>query len=103
MNTLRRWIVALSLCWLAGCGSGRPNIESPENVPPSPNSAQVSLTGLLTKSRADLAKEHAEWADQLRVRGQAHREGSLAFALLPQLRLPLALPIWAEAHYSTQA
>jgi hypothetical protein len=102
MLPLRRAALVLALGWLAGCGSGPTHIESPDDAPP-PKSAQVSLSELLNQSRADLAKEFAEWADQLRVREKAHREGSLAFTLLPQLRLPLALPVWAEANYSAAA
>src|SRR6516225_1456176 len=105
MNTvrLRLAVLAVALGWLTGCGSHPKPIETPEDMPPSPNSAQVSLSDLLTKSRAALAKQHEEWVGQVGVREKAHREGSLQFALLPQLRLPLALPIWAEANYFAQA
>jgi hypothetical protein len=102
-HSIRRAVLALALGWLSGCGSSSTIVESPDDAPPPPMSAQVSLSELLSKSRADLAREQSEWEDQAGAREKAHREGSLAFALLPQLRLPLALPIWGEAHYSAAA
>jgi hypothetical protein len=40
---------------------------------------------------------------QVEIREKQHRDGSLAFGLLPRLRLPLIMPVWAEAKYSAKA
>jgi hypothetical protein len=61
------------------------------------------LAELLAVPRAELAKQYDELVAQVQIREKAHRDGTLAFGLLPRLRLPLILPIWGEASYSAKA
>jgi hypothetical protein len=98
-------LVALSLLLstgVIGCGTGPTAIESDSPVAVTSDFPQVALAELLSKPRAELAKECEEMAAQVEIREKQHRDGSLAFGLLPRLRLPLILPIWAEATYSAK-
>jgi hypothetical protein len=90
---------------MAGCGSGPAAVKAPgqkSGLPPI-GSSHASLSELLTKPRAELAKEFDELMAQVQIREKAHRDGTLAFGLLPRLRLPLVLPVWAEASYSAKS
>src|SRR5262245_21762877 len=104
-----RWAsfaLALAACAsIVGCGSGRPAVQSPKSEPGLHANAMphVALSELLAKPRAELAKQFDELAAQVQVREKAHRDGTLAFGLLPRLRVPLILPIWSEASYSARA
>jgi hypothetical protein len=98
-----------SLCAVDfGCGTGTPTrtekprkSSSAEALPPT--APHASLAELLAKPRAELATLYEETAAQVQIREKAHREGTLAFGLLPRLRLPLIVPIWAEASYSAKS
>jgi len=99
-------LLALSLSLatgLTGCGTGPNNVDPSVPGAPNPAVSQVSLSELLAKPRAELAKQGEEMMAQVEIREKQHRDGSLAFGLLPRLRLPLILPIWAEATYSAKA
>src|SRR5437879_1961225 len=108
MNRSRsRWgvfVVALAVsAWSAGCGS-QPAVEATQEKPlPSLATPNFALSELLSQARAELAKHFEELAAQVQIQEKAHRDGTLAFGLLPRLRLPLILPIWAEASYSAKA
>lgn len=98
--------LSLVLCaGSAGCGSGPVAVDAPETKPaalPAVTTPQATLSELLAQPRAELAKQFEEVTAQVQVREKAHRDGTLAFGLLPRLRVPLILPIWGEASYSTK-
>jgi hypothetical protein len=98
-------LLALSLllaAGLTGCGAGPNDVARSVSGGPNPAAPQGSLSELLAKPRAELAKQGEEMMAQVEIREKQHRDGSLAFGLLPRLRLPLILPIWAEATYSAK-
>jgi hypothetical protein len=84
-------------------------METPTRTEPSraaavpPIAPHAAPAELLAKPRAELASLYEETAAQVQIREKAHREGTLAFGLLPRLRLPLIVPIWAEASYSAKS
>lgn len=99
-------LFALSLllaAGLTGCGAGPSDVAPTVPGAPNPATPQVPLSELLAKPRAELAKQCEEMVAQVEIREKQHRDGSLAFGLLPRLRLPLILPIWAETTYSAKA
>jgi hypothetical protein len=96
--------LVVCLCAVAlGCGGRTPaRTERPQSSLPSVAPA-ISLADLLAKPRVELASLFDETWAQVQIREKAHRDGSLAFALLPQMRVPLIVPVWAEATYSAKA
>jgi hypothetical protein len=98
------WCLAfLTLAGLtAGCGSApEVPVEEPQEKPfRLDDPIEMSLTDLLVKPRAELAALADEWAAKNQVQEQARREARLQFLLLPQLRLPSAVPVWREARFS---
>src|SRR5262245_23932635 len=90
---------------LAGCGSTpTPVAEQPTDAPrPLGAVADVSLADLLGKPRAELAELADECLGRVRVQEKARRDGTLSFALTPQARLPLVIPVWQEAKFSQKA
>jgi hypothetical protein len=98
-----------TLCAAAvGCGPPAPaRTESPKAstaaAPPPPAAPSIALADLLKKSRAELANLFDETAAQVQIREKGHRDGSITFGLLPRVRLPLIVPVWTEASYSTNA
>src|SRR5262249_51172221 len=95
---------------LVGCGS---SAEGPEE--PSPEGTvkpilvrlddpvDVSLSALLTKSRAELATLADDALGRIAFKEKEHRDGQLPFQLLPQARVPRVVPVWRQAKYSTKA
>lgn len=101
-------LIALCLvpACLAGCGG-----ESAPNVPTiAPASTQVALEPaphitletMLSKPRAELASEAAELEKKIHRQNELRLAGQLKFALLPATRVPLAPPVWHEAHYAAE-
>jgi hypothetical protein len=111
----------------SGCGSGgqdpnaerKPDDGSPaeSNVLPWPEGTtttggveviklegpiEVSLAGLLIKPRAELAALADETVLRIKYFEDLHKQGRLPFFLLPQVRLPLAVPVFRQATYSAQ-
>jgi hypothetical protein len=86
----------------AGCGSSAVPEEASAKPLPSRlgESVELSLTELLKKPRAELAAMADELATKIQIQEKGRREGTLSFALIPTLRLPLAVPVLREAHYS---
>jgi hypothetical protein len=90
---------------LAGCGSS----AVPEEAKDKPlasrlgDSIDLSLAELLTKPRAELAAMADEFAAKIQIQEKGRREGQLPFTLIPTLRLPLAVPVLRQAHYSATA
>ena len=99
-----RWGAVVPLVLLVGCGTPPVPVAGPpveENRPVLLEAtSEASLAELLTKPRAELAALCDEWTARVRLQEKAHREGSAPFALLPDARLPLVLPIWREARFA---
>src|SRR5947207_14238111 len=97
-----------ALAWallLLGCGSSPAPVEEAAYQPPPSrlgDTIDTSLEELLTKPRAELATLVDEWITKIQVQQQGHLEGKLPFRLLPELRLPLAVPVWRTAQFSAK-
>src|SRR5205809_7183669 len=117
------WVAVAALgVLLSGCGSTPdPNAEKkPEdganpdgtNVIPWPEgqtttggtvvyklegATNISLAHLLTRPRAELAAQADECATGIAYLEQLHQQGRLPFLLLPDARLPLAVPVLRQA------
>src|SRR5437588_10062290 len=112
------WVVAALSILLSGCGSTTPEPSAerkpedgsnPEaNVIPWPEgqtttggtvvyklegATSISLAHLLTRPRAELAAQAEECASGITYLEQLHQQGRLPFLLLPDARLPLAVPV----------
>src|SRR5579883_2658628 len=89
---------------LSGCGgcSGPPPEEKVEQPAPTGigEQTEIVLADLLTKPRKDLAEQADEVATRVQLQEKARREGKLQFPLLPDLRLPLAVPVFREAKFN---
>lgn len=108
MSKRRAWRVALTMALaLSGCGGGTPEEAPPVDAAPPParlgDHTDVSLADLLHKPRAELATMADDLLSKTRVREKAHRQTQEVYLLLPELRLPLAVPVLREARFSTQA
>jgi hypothetical protein len=104
------WLTAaLSLALLGGCGS--PVAPEPAPPPPKPQAEaklkvfcldeplELSLADLLGKPRQELAGLAAELLELARAEQKSFRQGRQAHGLLPDLRLPLAVPVFREAAF----
>jgi hypothetical protein len=94
----------------SGCGGGTPDDQPPTpDAPPPPEPARLgdhidlSLADLLARPRAELAVLADDLLTKARVRERAHRQTREVYLLLPDLHLPLAVPVLREAKFSTQA
>jgi hypothetical protein len=98
---------------LPGCGSsdgvpeGQPEVQAEEPVEdPGINpddSANLNLANLLDRPRAELAALCDAWTGKVHRQQTLYEAGHAEFALLPETRLPLALPVWRQARLSAQA
>jgi hypothetical protein len=114
----RVWVrvVALALaagtCALAlaasGCGGGGAPDEPPpqepvEEAPRLGDHIDTSLAELLANPRAQLAEMADDLLAKARLREKAHRETNEVLLLLPDLHLPLVVPVLREAKFSAKA
>jgi hypothetical protein len=101
-HTFSLVVLALALP-LAGCSSSSLPVEEekPYTVRLG-DSIDVSLADLLTKPRSHLAELADECAARIQIQDKIHREGRLLFHLIPELRLPLAVPVLRQARYSAK-
>jgi hypothetical protein len=88
---------------LFGCESSRPPTPVDGKVDILQPAASISLPDLLSKTRADLAERAQDLTAKIGVQERSRREGKIPWLLLPKLRLPLAVPVWREAAYSSAA
>src|SRR5262249_35844561 len=100
-----RWLVLLVGCALAGCNSSTTQTTPDETPKPGTlsDSSDVSLSELLGKSRPELAGMVDEWATKVQLQEKAQREKQKTIALLPDLRIPHALPVFREARFIPSA
>src|SRR5207249_2477260 len=54
----------------------------------------------LSKPRSELAQEAEELAETIQLQEKNHRENNKPYALLPDLSLSLAVPVFRQAKYS---
>jgi hypothetical protein len=95
--------LVVAVC-LSSCGSAPPDDPDPGEVPSRLGDAiDLSLADLLTKPRAELAEMADDVLNKVRLQHKAHRDSNEVFLLLPQLRVPLAVPVLREAHHSASA
>jgi hypothetical protein len=100
------WLVVTAALALSGCGGGTPEEPPPGDAAPPArlgDHIDVSLADLLHKPRAELATMADDLLSKVRVREKAHRQTQEVYLLLPELHLPLAVPVLREAHFSAQA
>jgi hypothetical protein len=111
MPKQRVGVLVLMLALAAsGCGGGAPE-DQPPPAPDQPveeparlgDHIDTSLAELLRKPRAELAVMADDLLVKTRVREKAHRQTHEVYLLLPELHLPLAVPVLREASYSETA
>jgi hypothetical protein len=100
-------VLALMLAWgLGGCSVTTPIDESPdtgavEEPQRLGDHVGLSLADLLAKPRQELAELYDEWAAKIRVQEKSRRDTTVSFLLLPELHVPLAVPVLREAKFSS--
>jgi hypothetical protein len=97
-------VAGLGFC--LGCGGAAPEAEQGQKPPKASTfqidgPVEINLSELLSRPRKELAGQAAELAERIRLQQRNHREGELAYNLLPDFHLPLAVPIFRKASYST--
>jgi hypothetical protein len=101
------FILGATALLLSGCGTSEgPTEARPLNVvhPPPPAPApERSLVQLLRRPRPELAELCDRWTEKVQQQHITYRQGQVRFELLPDVRLPLALPVWQQAKYSAKA
>jgi hypothetical protein len=101
------------LAMTAGCGTPAVPTENSlparETPPPKPREKKVfrldapidiSLADWLAKPRSELAQLAEELADKIQLQEKNHRQNIKPYSLLPDLCLPLAVPVFRQAKYS---
>lgn len=114
MSAKMRWLCGLSLIVATlGCSRGLPpEIDPNAAVPVQPGlqagevdlstaSEAIDLAALLNAPRADLAQQCDEIEKTIRRQEQFHLEGKLTYTLLPELKLPLVVPVFRDAAYNS--
>src|SRR5262245_58100881 len=96
-------LVLMPVLAAAGCGGGGPDEPGAQGKHRPSKHADVPLADLLGKPRQELAGMGDDLAADIRTQEKARRDGHLDFRLLPELHLPLALPVLREAKYSAKA
>lgn len=98
-----RWIV-LVLLLAGGCNRPAPvAMKVEEETKPPESSHGPTLAELLGKPRKELATEAEELQKRIATQEQARHEGKRRHSLMPDLRLPLAIPVWREARFRSEA
>lgn len=94
--------VLLGMLVLPGCGSAPEEAAVSDEPPPTKLEVQseVNLAELLAKPRAELAALADDWRTKVGIQEQARRDGRLNQVLVPDLRLPLVLPVWRDVKFS---
>jgi hypothetical protein len=110
---------------VSGCGgSDQPAERKPEEGEPEPNilpwpegtkttggvqliklegASQFNVAELLTHPREELAAQADDCAARIDYFEQLHQQGRLPFMLLPEVRLPYAVPVFRQAKFSAKA
>src|SRR5947209_16895230 len=104
LNGFAVLVAATLLSGCGGCGGGSAEVPVEEKsdqptVTGVGGTAEISLEKLLATPRAELAAQADEVATRVQLQEKARREGK-QFPLLPDLRLPLAVPVFREAKFN---
>jgi hypothetical protein len=110
----RLWVLVTGLALaagalsLTGCGGGAvPDEPPPQDPVEEPqrlgDHIDTSLADLLDKPRAQLAEMADDLLAKARLWEKAHREDKEVLLLLPELHLPLVVPVLREAKFSAKA
>jgi hypothetical protein len=97
--------VLAALLVTAGCGSDAPPAGDSDTIAPARlgDKIDLNLEELLTRPRAELAEMADDLAGKVHFQQEALRTGKHGLALLPNLRLPLVVPVFRDAHYAAKA
>src|SRR5690349_16148107 len=93
-----RLVVPVLLLSLAGCGGGGTPDDTPAAAPEEEparlgEQIDISLADLLNKPRAELAEMADDLLTTARMKQKARRSSNEVFLLLPDLHLPIAVPV----------
>ena len=102
------YIVGVAAVLGSGCGQSEgpaePRGEAAFGMPDVYTSEpQRPLPEMLDRPRVVLAGLGDTWLEKVRRQQVLYRQASVRFELLPELRLPLAVPVWRQAKYSAKA
>jgi hypothetical protein len=109
MNQRMWYTLGLAALLGAGCGSSPDPAPAPgpqphqQAVADDPAEPQRPLPEWLGRPRAELAAACDAWAEKVQRQRTLYRQHQLRFDLLRDLRLPLAVPVWRQAHFSAGA
>src|ERR1700722_766648 len=87
--------LCLAVLFAGGCGRGNDSATTATSV-----KTDYSLAELLDTPRSELAEMTAELQARVTLQRRAVQEGRLSVGFLPNLPMPLIVPIWTEADYS---
>lgn len=87
------------LAFMAGCSGTAPASVAPEGDLDTIPGTDISLGALLQKPRPELAHLADDLTNKIQVQLRAIREGRVQAQFLPDLPLPVAVPVWREAKY----
>jgi hypothetical protein len=92
------WTLCPAVLFACGCG-GAAEPTAPISADAKP---EYVLAELLDKPRSELAEMSAELQARVTLQRRAAQEGRISLAFLPNLPIPLIVPIWTEATYSAK-
>jgi len=97
--------IVMAVMFSASCDSSRTAVDGSGQPALSRigDSIEISLADLLGRPREELAQLSEEWVTKIRIQEKGLRQGKLPLSLLPNLHLPLVMPVWREASYSAKA
>jgi hypothetical protein len=90
---------------LGGCSSSAPPAETPASrsplTTPTDQEEADDLRRELTRPRQELAEQCQLWEEKVRQQQLLCRQGQTPLLLGPAGGIPLALPVWQQAHFSS--
>jgi hypothetical protein len=90
--------IGVAFLGAVGCGSDKDSEKLSGQV--SESGDENLLADLLTQPRKELAAQAQDWEARVRKHESSLRLDAASFALLPELRFPLKIPVWQEASFS---
>jgi hypothetical protein len=94
------FILGTAALLLTGCGTSEGPLAEVSQPPPA--KPEPSLVQLLDRPRTELAELCERWTEKVQQQQLIYRQGQVRFELLPDVRLPLVLPVWQQAKYSSK-
>jgi hypothetical protein len=97
------WLVLVCLLSAPlGCSSDVAALANQPTTSRLGDSIDLSLADLLGQSREHLTQLYEETATKVRIQEKGIHAGTLHLSLLPDLHLPLVLPVWRQCSYSNK-